>query len=279
MHSISSRETAHEDLVTALALALLARSSRAGCAQVQAKAAFKDGNKAYKDENFKKAIDAATGARSSWTRTSPRPGSTWAAPTRPCTGPGKDSPENKASLDKAIEAYKKSLEVNTGETENQKTSSANTLAALTAIYADDPYKNYETAYELRRAAGPENPNDPKNLYAMANLYEKFEKVDDAERTYKQVAESNPNDAKACGALAALLQQAPLEGRAGDAPARSSTQAIAILERCAQPSTPTTPAATRRWPRFYWDKAYRDPLLNDEQKTRTPRRAWRPWTRR
>ena len=120
--------------------------------------------------------------------------------------PGKDNPENLARLEEAIEAYKKSLEVNKGETENQKKVKLNTLAALTAIYSDDPKRDYDTAYKYAEQLVAENPNDAKNLYAMANLYEKFEKVDDAERMYKQIAEQNPNDPKACGALAGFYNK-------------------------------------------------------------------------
>ena len=39
-----------------LALALAAALPFAGCARVQSRAAFKDGNKEYKAEDFKKAI-------------------------------------------------------------------------------------------------------------------------------------------------------------------------------------------------------------------------------
>ena len=66
---------------------------------------------------------------------------------------------------------------------------------------------------------------------MANLYEKFEKVDEAERTYRQVAESNPNDPKACGALAAFYNK-PLWKDDQGTPRSKFDQAIEILERCA-----------------------------------------------
>ena len=42
-----------------VALALIAvLGTGVGCAKVRSKAAFKDGNKDYKEENFKKAVDA-----------------------------------------------------------------------------------------------------------------------------------------------------------------------------------------------------------------------------
>src|SRR5688572_32814261 len=89
----------------------------AGCTQVQAKQAFKDGNKAYKEEDFKKAIqeygeavEHQPGFAEAWFYL----GSSHNAMYRP----GKDTPDNNATLDKAIEAYKKSHEVNPATTEH-----------------------------------------------------------------------------------------------------------------------------------------------------------------
>ena len=104
----------------------------------------------------------------------------------------------------------------------------------------------------------ENPNDPKNLYAKANLYEKFNKIDEAEKTYKQVSDSNPNDPKACGALAAFYNKPLWDGKS------KFDQAIEVLERCAS-LAPNDASGYQKLATFFWDKAYRDPLLTDEQK--------------
>ena len=79
----------------ALALALVPMFA-AGCTQVQAKQAFKDGNKAYKEEDFKKAIaeygeavQHNPGFAEAWFYL----GSSHNALYRP----GKDSPENVAN--------------------------------------------------------------------------------------------------------------------------------------------------------------------------------------
>jgi len=246
----------------ALVLALLPIVAGAGCARVQAKMAFKDANKDYKEENFKravvgyeKAVQHVPDFAEAWFYL----GSSYQAMYRP----GKESAENNALLEKSIEAYKKSLEVNPGQTENQKLVKRNTLAALTAIYSDDPFKNYDIALGYAKQLVDENPNDPRNLYAIANLYEKFEKVDEAEKTYRQVAESNPKDVKACGALAAFYNK-PLWKDEQGANRSKFEQAIDILERCAT-IDPTDATAYQKVATFYWDKSYRDPLLSDEQK--------------
>jgi tetratricopeptide (TPR) repeat protein len=246
----------------ALALALLPLLAGTACSQVQAKARFKDGNKAYKDEDFKKAIVAyrkAVDLKPDFAEAWFYLGSSHQALYRP----GKEGAENQAFLDQAIEAYKKGLEVNPGESENQKSAKRNTLAALTAIYTDDPYKSFETANDYAEKLVSDNPLDPKNQYARANLYEKFGKVDEAEKTYRQVAESHPNDTKACGALAAFYNKALWKDDQG-APRSKFEQAIEILERCAN-LDPNDHAGYQKVATFYWDKAYRDPLLSDQQK--------------
>lgn len=246
----------------ALGFLLLVPFLAAGCTQVQAKQAFKDGNKAYKEEDFKKAIvkyGAAVEHDPNFAEAWFYLGSAHNAMYRP----GKPQPENIARLEEAIKAYQKSLEVNKGANENQKKVKLNTLAALTAIYSDEPKRDYDTAYKYAEQLVAENPTEPKNLYAMANLYEKFEKVDDAERMYKQIAESNPNDPKACGALAGFYNKPLWKDEAG-ANRSKFEEAVTILDRCAQ-LAPNDPSGYQKVATFYWDKAYRDPLLTDEQK--------------
>jgi tetratricopeptide (TPR) repeat protein len=228
-----------------------------GCAKVQAKAAFKDGNKDYKEENYKKAIVKYEKA----VRFDPTMAEGWfylGSSHQALYRPGKEGDENKAHLDQAIENYKKSLEVNKADSESLKKVKMNTLAALTSIYSDDPFRNFEEATKYAEQLVQENPNDPKNLYAKANLYEKFNKVDEAEKTYKQVAELNPNDPKACGALAAFYNKPLWDGRS------KFDQAIEVLQRCAS-LAPSDPSGYQKLATFFWDKAYRDPLLTDEQK--------------
>jgi tetratricopeptide (TPR) repeat protein len=228
-----------------------------GCAKVQAKAAFKDGNNDYKEENFKKAIVKYEKA----VRLDPTMAEGWfylGSSHQALYRPGKEGDENKAHLDAAIENYKKSLEMNRADNERIKKVKMNTLAALTSIYSDDPFRNFEEANKYAEQLVQENPNDPKNLYAKANLYEKFNHIDDAERTYRQVAELNPNDPKACGALAAFYNKPLWEGRS------KFDQAIEVLQRCAS-LAPNDASGYQKLATFFWDKAYRDPLLTDEQK--------------
>jgi tetratricopeptide (TPR) repeat protein len=228
-----------------------------GCNRVRSRSAMKDGNKDYKEENFKKAVvdygravELDPNFAEAWFYL----GSSYQALYRP----GKDTPENKEQLEKAIAAYKKSLEVNSGKTENLRKVKVNTLGALTAIYSDEPYRDFDTALKYAQELVADNPNDAKNLYAMANLYEKFNRVQEAEELYKKIAEMNPNDPKACGALAAFYNKPLWDGKS------KFEQAITTLERCAS-LAPDDPGGYQKIAGFYWDKAYRDPLVSDEQK--------------
>jgi tetratricopeptide (TPR) repeat protein len=241
-----------------------------GCNLIQAKAAFKDGNRLYKEENYRKAIDEYERA----VQLKPDFAEAHfylASSQQSLYRPGKEGDENKMRLDKAIEHYEKSLEVNKANTPNLQQIRLNTLGALTAVYSDPPLSNYEKALGYAEALVKDNPNDIKNLYAMANLYEKFNRIPEAEKTYEQVVAQNAKDPKACGALAAFYNK-PLwddkgevwvEGNKGPRRAKFD-RAIATLEACADIDD-ADPSGHYKLAMFYWDKAYRDPMLSDKEK--------------
>ncbi len=96
-----------------------------GCSTVKAKAAFKDGNKLYKEENYRKAIDEyekAVALKPDFAEAHFYLASSHQSLYRP----GKEGDENKMHLDKAIEHYEKSLEVNKADNAAASSSSAST---------------------------------------------------------------------------------------------------------------------------------------------------------
>lgn len=241
-----------------------------GCDLVRAKAAFKDGNRLYKEENYRKAIDEYERA----VQLKPDFAEAHfylASSQQSLYRPGKEGAENRMRLDKAIEHFELALELNKGGTPNLQQLRLNTLGALTAIYSEPPLSNYEKALAYAELLVKDNPNDVKNLYAMANLYEKFGRVAEAEQTYVRVSEQNPKDAKACGALAAFYNK-PLwddQGAVWVETSKSARRAkfdaaIATLDRCAD-IDPADPSGHYKLAMFYWDKAYRDPNLSDKEK--------------
>ncbi len=243
----------------------------AGCNLVKAKAAFKDGNAKYKEENYRKAIELyeqAVALKPDFAEAQ----FYLASAHQNLYRPGKEGAENRAQLDAAIEHYEKSLEVNRANTAALRQLRLNTLGALTTIYSDPPLQNFEKALGYAEEIVKDNPNDTKNLWAMAGLYEKFDRVNEAEATYKKVAELNPTDVKACGTLAAFYNKPDwdeqgnvwVEGQSKGARRSKFDLAIATLEKCAQ-MAPDDPSGYQKVATFYWDKAYRDPNLTDAQK--------------
>jgi tetratricopeptide (TPR) repeat protein len=242
-----------------------------GCDLVRAKAAFKDGNRLYKEENYRRAIEEyekAVALKPDFAEAHFYLASSHQSLYRP----GKEGDENRMRIDKAIEHYEKSLALNKADTPNLQQVRLNTLGALTAIYSEPPLSNYEKALGYAEALVKDNPNDVKNLYAMANLYEKFNRVAEAEQTYAKVVEQNPKDAKACGALAAFYNKALwdetgqvwVDGTSKGARRAKFEAAIATLGKCAE-IDPADPSGHYKLSMFYWDKAYRDPMLGDKEK--------------
>ncbi len=166
----------------------------------------------------------------------------------------------------------KSIEVNKGDTENLKKVKVISLGALTSIYSEPPYQDFEKALSYAQQLTQDNPDDTKNLYAIANLYEKFGKVDDAEKTYRRITELHAEDAKACSALAGFYNK-PLWDESGavydEKTAKGGRRskfdiAIETLQRCAT-LDPKDASGYFKVATFFWDKAYRDPSVTEAQK--------------
>jgi len=252
-------------------LALLPLLLGTGCSEIRSKAAFKDANKLYKEENFRRAVEKyeeAIALAPDMAEAYCYLGSAHQALFRP----GKEGDDNKQQLDLAIQNYLKSLETNKGTTENLKKVRVIALGALTGIYSEPPYQDFEKALNYAQQLTQDNPEDTKNLYAIANLYEKFGKVAEAETTYKRITELHPQDAKACSALAGFYnkplwdeQGAVYDEKTAKSGRRSKFEvAIETLERCAT-LDPNDATGFFKVATFYWDKAYRDPTVTDPQK--------------
>src|SRR6266705_925354 len=235
--------------------ALLSLLTGVGCPTVQARAAFKDGNRFYKEENWRRAIEQYEKALAH----DPDYAEAHfylASAQQALYRPGKEGDENKARLEQAIEHYTKAIEVNRSNTPNLQKVRQNALAMLTSIYSEPPYTDYQKALAYAQELVKDHPDDAKNLYAIANLY-------------KKVSELKPKDTKACGALAAFYHK-PLwdeqgniwvEGSKGPRRAKFDL-AIATLERCAS-LDPSDCSGYYKVASFYWNEAYRDPLISDE----------------
>jgi len=237
-----------------LVTCFVAAAFSTGCADIQARWAFKEANKKYEEEDFREAIPIYERALQF------EPGMAaarfyLASAHQALYRPSSQSAENREHLDIAVREYKQSLADNPGGTPTLDKVRSNTIAVLTAIYSDDPYRDFDQAYSYAKML---DPSETKNLYALANLYEKFGKVEEAQRQYEEIVQLNPDDTQACGALAAFYNKPLWEGQS------KFDQAIEVLQRCAE-LAPDDPQGYQKVATFFWDKAYRDPLIGPEEK--------------
>jgi len=237
------------------------------CARVQAKTALREGHKLYKDESFRKAIeqyDIVLNADPTNIEASFYRGSSYHQLFRP----GKD--DTKVNLEDAIKNYKAVLAATPDPSDKKyPILKKNTLSALIGIYADDPYRDFDTAMKYASELTNSEPGNLQNLFAMANLYEKFGKVNEAEAAYKKATEIAPKDPKACGALAGFYNKTlwdekgvPVEN--GGAGRGRFNDAVNQLKICAE-LDPKDPKGYYTVATFYWDQCYRGPLLDDARK--------------
>jgi tetratricopeptide (TPR) repeat protein len=237
------------------------------CARVQAQTALREGHKLYKDESFRKAIEEYK------TVLEKDPGNIEAtfylgSSYHQLFRPGKD--DTKVNLEEAIKNYTTVLAA-TPPADDKKypTLKRNTLAALIGIYADEPYRNFDTAMKYATELTASDPTNLQNLFSMANLYEKFGKVNDAEASYKKATEVAPKDVKACGALANFYNKT-LWDEKGVATEGSTggfgrfDDAVGQLKKCAE-LEPTDPKGYYTVATFYWDQAYRGRNMTDPRK--------------
>lgn len=237
------------------------------CARVQAQTALREGHKLYKDESFRKAIEqydiVLEKAPDSIEATFYK-GSSFHQLYRP----GKE--DTKVNLEEAIKNYKKVLAAQASpEDKKYPILKKNSLSALIGIYADDPYRDFDTSMKYATELTSSEPGNLQNLFAMANLYEKFGKVNEAEAAYRKAVEVAPKDPKACGALAGFYNKTlwdekgvPVtEGMSGRG---RFDDAVNQLKLCAE-LDPKDPKGYYTVATFYWDQCYRGPLLDDERK--------------
>jgi tetratricopeptide (TPR) repeat protein len=238
------------------------------CARVQAQTALREGHRLYKDESFRKSIDQykiVLEKDPSNIEATFYLGSSYHQLFRP----GKD--ETKVNLEEAIKNYKTVLAATPlANDPKYPVLKKNALSALVGIYADDPYRDFDTSMKYAGELTSSDPGNLQNLFAMANLYEKFGKVNEAEEAYKKAAnEVAPKDPKACGALAAFYNKTLWDEKGvpvadGMAGRGRFEDAVNQLKKCAD-LDPKDPKGYYTVATFYWDQCYRGPLLDDARK--------------
>jgi len=231
----------------------------AGCGKysigtLKAIKAFKDGNLAYAQKDWKKAADhyeAVVVHEDSFDRYPQLAtayfflGNSYDQLYKPAK---QGDPTNDAYIQKAIANYRKAADKNT---DKQWKKSA--LEYLAAAYGSDKLNDPAKAEPIYQEIIALDPNEPQNYLAIAKLYEDAGRYDDAEAQYAKAEAVKPND------TAVLAAKASYNNRQGD-----FAKTIDALEKAAA-LEPNNPEGYHRVATFYWEKANKDYRLSPAQK--------------
>jgi predicted Zn-dependent protease len=228
-------------LVVALAAFSL---SLAGCGQInklKAKKAYKEANMLYQQQDYKRAAeryeevaandDTLTGVYFFL-------GNSYDNLFKPSR---KGEAQNDAYLQKAVQAYKKGVEV-----EKDKTLKTRCLQYLVAAYGPDKLNDPSQAEPLLLEMIKVDPKETANYVILARMYEDAGQYDAAEQTLL-------NDAGVYQQLASYYN------RQGE-----FDKTMAALNEGAQ-KDPKNPVGYYTIAQYYWEKAYRDFRLKKEDK--------------
>ena len=232
-------------------------ASLAGCnwySMLNAKKSFKAANGLYQAQEYERAAEA-------YLETVANPGAFEQAPElvvayfylgnsydnmyRPSR---KGEEENDGFLTKAVEYYQ--LAADHIEDPRMKQLS---MQYLVASYGIDKLNDPGQAEPIIRRMIEANPEETTNYFALARLYEDSGLYDMAEDTLTSAREMRPDDA------AVYLQLAGYYNRQGD----FEETMIALDERATR--EPNNPEAYYTISTYYWEKAFRDFNLSEEEK--------------
>jgi len=245
---------------TAIALVVGLSMAAAGCGKysigtLKAIKSFKDGNLAYAQKDWKKAVSHYEEVIQHPDAFDQYPqlvtsyfflGNSYDQLYKPAK---QGDATNDGYIQKAIEYYRK--EADDPHTDKQWKKSA--LEYLAAAYGSDKLNDPAKAEPVYKEIIALDPTEPANYLALAKLYEDSGRYDDAEAQYKKAQEVKPNDP---GVLAAI---AGYYNRQGD-----FAKTIDALEKAAA-LEPNNPEGYHRVATFYWEKANKDYRLSPAEK--------------
>ena len=231
----------------------------AGCGKysigtLKAIKAFKDGNLAYAQKDWKKAIEYyeevtrhpdAFGNYPQLSTAYFFLGNSYDQLYKPAK---QGDPTNDAYIQKAIENYRKAADTNTDPAWKK-----SSLEYLAAAYGSDKLNDPLKAEPVYQEIISLDPKEPTNYLALAKLYEDTGRYDEAEAEFAKAREVKPDDPSV------LAAEATYYNRQGD-----FEKTIAALEKAAS-LEPNNPEGYHRVATFYWEKANKDYRLSTAQK--------------
>ena len=243
----------------AIALVLGLSMATAGCGKysigtLKAIKAFKDGNLAYAQKDWKKAVEHYEEVVQHEDAFVQVPqlatayfflGNSYDQLYKPAK---QGDATNDGYIQKAIQNYRKAADKNA-----DKQWKKSSLEYLAAAYGSDKLNDAEKAEPVYKEIIALDPQSPENYLALAKLYEDSGRYDDAEGQYNKAKEVKPNDASV------LAAEAGFYNRQGDFP-----KTIDALEKAAA-LEPNNPEGYHRVATFYWEKANKDYRLSPAEK--------------
>ena len=241
--------------VASLVLILGLSMAAAGCGKysvgtLKAIKAFKDGNLAYAQKDWKKAVEkyeVVVEHEDSFAQVPQLStayfflGNSYDQLYKPAK---QGDATNDGYIQKAIDNYRKAADKN-----SDKQWKKSSLEYLAAAYGSDKLNDAAKAEPIYKEIIALDPSEPTNYMALAKLYEDAGRYDDAEAQYAKAKEVKPNDATV------LTSEASFYNRQGDV-----AKTIDALEKAAA-LEPNNPEGYHRVATFYWEKANKDYRLS------------------
>jgi tetratricopeptide (TPR) repeat protein len=241
-------------------LALGSFATSVGCAKVgeiQSRKAFKSGNAAYQQQDYKKASEyyEETIAAAPETPTARQAlfflGNSYDNLYKPSK---KGEAANDALLTKAVDNYQKAAEkLSASADPADKKLGKLSLEYLVASYGAEKLNDPAKAEPVVQRMIQLEPGEPTNYFALAKIYEDAGAYEEAEKMLVQAKAAKPGDP------AVYMTLAGYYNRQGQ-----FDKTIEALEERAT-KEPNNPEAFYTIATYYWDEAYRDFKLKEAEK--------------
>jgi len=240
-----------------LAVAVAAVVLVSGCAQIgqiRAQQSFKEANQAYQAQDYKKAADLyeqTIQANPDLNTAYFFLGNSYDQLWKPSK---KGEAANDELLQKAVDNYQKSAErlVNVPSPEERRIGRL-ALEYLVATYGADKLNDPAKAEPVVQRMIQNDPTDTGSYFVLARIYQDAGLYDEAEKIYLLAKDAKPGDP------AVYMQLAGFYNGQGD-----FAKTIDALQQRAQ-KEPTNPEAFYTIATYYWDEAYRDPRVRENEK--------------
>ena len=240
-------------MVTATAIVVAVGVATAGCGRysigaLKGQKAYKDANELYRTSQWK---DAAAKYEYVLQQDPSRSevyfflGNSYDNAYKPSRA---GEPENDSFIQRAIQNYKKSAEVDPNP-EMKKLALQYLVAAYGPDKLNDPTQAEPIVQEMIRLA----PNDPGNYFALARIYEDAGRYEEAEAALLKARDSSPED------VTVYVQLSSFYNRQGQ-----FDKTIEALSKAAE-IKPNDPQGHQLVATYYWEKAFKDHTLNPKVK--------------